>query len=141
MTNPPTTLLTPIQLKRRHALHRLIYLAVLPQGLYGLYRVMVDIFLVYPNLAIYYQQLNYDQSVYLQIMRQAVLISVTGFFETAIGLSMMIKKSHMVKNIHLAVGVIIFLFSLYLKLTGAIPDHRQLERLTTFILSKTPFSS
>lgn len=128
ITVDPPHLTSPTA-RLRHFSHRAIFFIISFQGLYGLYMASHDIFIAYPKIALYYQSLNFDQHAYQQLLQQAVLVSVSSFAETAIGLSMLVKKTHTIKNIHIALGIAISLLSLYLKRNGSIIDAEHLEEL------------
>lgn len=118
------------RVRRRHLIHRLIYIAVVVQGIRWLYIGVTDILFVYPKIATYYQSAGSDQSAYMKLIGQAVLISLTSFLETAVGLAMLVKKSHTIENIHMAIGIIIFLLSFYFKHTGISLDPEVLKDLS-----------
>lgn len=114
----------------RHFIHRLIYLAVALQGIRWLYIGITDILFVYPKINTYYQSVDSTQGAYMKLIGQALLISLTSFLETAVGLAMLVKKSHTVENIHMAIGLIIFLLSFYFKHTGISLDPEVLKELS-----------
>jgi hypothetical protein len=117
------------KIKFKKLFNKTIFILIIIQGLYGLYITTRNILVVYPKLSLYYQQLNFDPSVYHQLLQEAVLLSVSSFIEVAFGLTMAIKKSSSVKTIHTIIAIIVLLVSLYLKREGAIPDLDAIEKL------------
>jgi len=117
------------KIKLKQLFNKTIFALIIIQGIRGLYITTRNILVVYPKISLYYQHLNFDPSVYNQILRDAVLISISSFIEVAFGLSMTIKKSTSIKAIHIVLGIIILLVSLYLKREGALPDLDAIEKL------------
>ena len=117
------------KIKLKQLFNKTIFIFIIIQGIRGLYITTRNILVVYPKISLYYQHLNFDPSVYSQILRDAVLLSISSFIEVAFGLSMTIKKSTSIKAIHIVIGIIILLVSLYLKREGALPDLEAIEKL------------
>jgi len=117
------------KIKLKQLINKTIFILIIIQGIRGLYITTRNILVVYPKISLYYQHLNFDPSVYSQILRDAVLLSISSFIEVAFGLSMTIKKSTSIKAIHIVLGIIILLVSLYLKREGALPDLDAIEKL------------
>lgn len=117
------------KIRFKQLFNKTIFALIILQGIRGLYITTRNILVVYPKISLYYQQLNFDPSVYNQILQDAVLISISSFIEVAFGLTMTIKKSSSIKAIHTVLGIIILLISLYLKREGALPDLKAIEKL------------
>lgn len=115
----------------RHFIHRLVYLAVAMQGLRMLYIGIHDILVVYPKIEAYYRLNNLGTESYSKLVGQAVLVSITSFLETAVGLAMLVKKSHTIENMHIIIGIAIFLVSLYFKRLGINLDVEVLEQISS----------
>ena len=123
------------KIKLKQLFNKTIFVLIIIQGIRGLYITSRNILVVYPKLSLYYQQLNFDPSVYNQLLRDAILLSISSFVEVAFGLTMTIKKSSSVRTIHTVIGIIILLISLYLKREGALPDLDAIEKLA-FLITK-----
>ena len=117
------------KIKLKKFVSKAIFILLTLQGLRGLYLTVRDIFFVYPKIALYYQELSFDQSVLNQLIQKAALVAITSFIETAYGLSMVIKKSSAINKIHTVIGFLVLIASLYLKREGALPDFEMIEKL------------
>lgn len=124
------------KIKFKQLFNKTIFILIILQGIRGLYITTRNILVVYPKISLYYQHLNFDPSVYSQILRDAILLSISSFVEVAFGLSMTIKKSTSIRTIHTVIGIIILLISLYLKREGALPDLNAIEKLAYIFPSK-----
>jgi hypothetical protein len=122
------------KIKLKSYINTALFVAITLSGIKGIYTTMREIFVIYPKLSLYYQQLNFDQHIYAQILQKAVIVSVTSFIEAAFGLAMLVKKSHSINLLHTIVGFIILGIALYLKREGALPDFDTVEKLAFFIL-------
>ena len=117
------------KIKLKQLFNKTIFILIILQGIRGLYITTRNILVVYQKISLYYQHLNFDPSIYNQILQDAVLLSISSFIEVAFGFSMTIKKSTSIRAIHTVLGIIILLVSLYLKREGALPDLEAIEKL------------
>ncbi|MFC1653512.1 hypothetical protein ACFL1M_01560 [Patescibacteria group bacterium] len=121
------------KIKFKKYLNRAIFILLTIQGARGLYSTVRDILVVYPKIALYYKELEFDQSIYTQIIQKSVLVGATSFIEILVGLGNTFKRSGSIKTVHTVAGFLILLISLYLKREGALPDFDAIEKVAFFI--------
>lgn len=129
---PIPKIVTPdgIKLQTRHYFSKAVFIVLIISGAIGIYRSVNAVFFVYPNLPEYFRQIHYTQTTYLKLLQKAILLSTTGFAESAFGVTMLFKPANLIKNIHIVAGIALILFSLYLKTQGALIDLDVIKKAT-----------
>lgn len=136
-TNNIPKIVTPdgIKLQARHYFSKAVFIVLIISGTIGIYKSVDAVFFIYPNLPEYFRQIHYTQTTYLKLLQKAVLISTTGFVESAFGVTMLFKPASFIKNIHIVAGIALILFSLYLKSQGALIDLDVIKKATDIALT------
>ncbi|OGV91677.1 hypothetical protein A3A66_02060 [Microgenomates group bacterium RIFCSPLOWO2_01_FULL_46_13] len=99
-----------------HWLKRLVFIALILSGLYSLSESVWHFFGIYPKLRIL---VTFDD--YIQLLRQAFLLSLAGLAESTYGLIMLLRPTATVKRSQVAIGLLILLTIIYLKSLWQLP--------------------
>jgi hypothetical protein len=121
------------QIPWHHYLTKTLFIAMAVSGLWSLFRSTEALFFVYPRLPDYFRQQQFAEVSYEQLINSAMLISITSFFESSFGLAFLFKKRGTVKNLHIAVAILLLLFSTYLKFNGDLLDARSILESTQLV--------
>ncbi len=105
-------LLNPNRAKLIIWVKKIIALGLIIYPLYYLYLSTIDLIFVFPKIS--YLDNATGESLYLNLIKRAVIISTGLFFNTLYGFSLLIKPGSSTKIAHLVFGVILFLISHFL---------------------------
>jgi len=92
------------------SLKKIVALLLLIYPLFLIYQSVQDILFVLPQLQ-FLSTGPQHQNLYLELVKKAILISISLFFDTFYGFTLLLKPSGATKIIHIIMGVILFIFS------------------------------
>jgi hypothetical protein len=112
-----------------HFLIKLVSVILIVHGLIRLYNESIEIFYVLPAIPRLYRTANFNDVMYMALVRKSVLATVTTFLESIYGLFLITKPVKFVKKFHLISAIILFILSILLlkqtdmpELKGFIPE-------------------
>ena len=109
----PDIIITDQQIiKFKHTSARILAIGLILNSLYNVIISFQDITKLIPNL----QFINPTsvKTIEQNLIKKAVIISLGLFTDSLYGFSLLIKPSHTIKIIHLIVGILIFIISIFI---------------------------
>lgn len=107
------------KLKLKKTIKKIVALSLIISPLFHIYSSVKDILFVFPQISFVGDPQTINQ-LYTELLKKAITISASLFFNTIYGFSLLFKPIPATKTIHIVLGIILFIVSNFVFRSAAI---------------------